>query len=48
MIDEHFIDCVKQGKQTIMPYADGLKTLEITLAANKSAETGKKVTLPLS
>ena len=29
----------------LSPYADGVKTLELTLAMNKSAETGKMVSL---
>lgn len=45
--DRHFIDCVKQGRETDVPYIEGVKTLEVTLAAVKSAEEGRPVRLPL-
>jgi myo-inositol 2-dehydrogenase / D-chiro-inositol 1-dehydrogenase len=45
--DEAFIKAVRTGnpKGILCPYGDALNTLEITLAANKSAETGKVVKL---
>jgi len=45
--NRHFLECVARGVETTVPYKEGLKTLEITLAAVKSAETGKVVKLPL-
>lgn len=45
--DRHFIECVKEGKETLIPYREGLKTLEVTLAAVKSAREGRPVRLPL-
>ena len=46
--DAAFVDAVATGNKTqiMCPYADGLKTIEITLAANKSIETGKPVSIP--
>lgn len=43
--DEAFIKAVQTGKRTLIKstYADALKTLRVTLAANKSAKTGKPV-----
>jgi len=45
--DEAFIKAVRSGTDSaiLCSYADALKTLEITLAANKSAEKGKAVKL---
>jgi len=45
--DKHFIECASKGIETAIPYIEGLKTLEITLAAVKSAETGKVIRLPM-
>ncbi|MBS7609656.1 Gfo/Idh/MocA family oxidoreductase [Candidatus Bathyarchaeota archaeon] len=45
--DKHFIQCVKDGNQTLVPYKEGLKTLEATLAAVKSAREGRPIRLPL-
>ncbi|MEM0024752.1 MAG: Gfo/Idh/MocA family oxidoreductase [Thermofilaceae archaeon] len=45
--DRHFIDCVKLGRETDVPYIEGVRTLEVTLAADKSAEEGRPVKLPL-
>jgi predicted dehydrogenase len=45
--DKHFIECVKRGTKTLVPYREGLKTLEVTLAAVKSAKEGKPIRLPL-
>jgi predicted dehydrogenase len=46
--DRHFIECVKAGRDTEVPYIEGVKALEITLAAVKSAEEGRVVRLPLA
>jgi myo-inositol 2-dehydrogenase/D-chiro-inositol 1-dehydrogenase len=45
--DRAFIKAVKTGKRAGIKstYADALKTLEVTLAANQSARSGKPVTL---
>ena len=45
--DQIFIDAVKSGdtSQIRSPYADSLKTLELTLAASRSFETGQAITL---
>jgi len=45
--DKHFIDCVQKGLKTAIPYSEGVKTLEVTLAAVESAKVGKEVKLPL-
>jgi hypothetical protein len=37
---------VANGKKTAIPYIEGLKSLEVTLAAVGSAKTGKGVKLP--
>jgi predicted dehydrogenase len=43
--DKAFVQAVKTGKRTGIrsTYADALKTLKVTLAANQSAKTGKTV-----
>ncbi len=43
--DAVFIDAVKSGdpSKIMSPYSDGLKTAEVTLAANESMRTGKAV-----
>lgn len=45
--DEAFIEAVRTGdvSKILSPYADAVKTHEVTIAANQSAETGKPVTL---
>jgi predicted dehydrogenase len=45
--DATFIEAVKSGKRAAIKsdYADALKTLRVTLAANQSAKSGKPVTL---
>lgn len=45
--DKIFVQAVKTGKRTGIrsTYADALKTLKVTLAANQSAKTGKVVKL---
>jgi len=47
--DNAFIDAVRLNDPTkiLCTYADGLKTMEVTIAANISMETGKAVKLPL-
>lgn len=48
-LSEHraFIDAVKTGNRSsiVCDYGDGVKTLKVTLAALKSMETGKPITL---
>ena len=43
--DEAFVKAVQSGKRTLIKstYADALKTLRVTLAANKSMKTGRPV-----
>ena len=45
--DEAFIEAVRNNdpSRILCPYSDGLKTMEVTLAANVSMETGKPVKL---
>jgi myo-inositol 2-dehydrogenase/D-chiro-inositol 1-dehydrogenase len=45
--DKAFVDAVKAKDQSLVmsSYADGVKTIEITLAANRSMETGEPVML---
>ena len=47
--DSAFIESVLTGNQNkiMSSYEDGLKTIEVTLAANESIKTGKSVRLPL-
>lgn len=42
-----FIDMIKNNKEPKVPIEEGLRALELTLAANKSARTGIPVKLPL-
>ncbi|MEM1606718.1 MAG: Gfo/Idh/MocA family oxidoreductase [Candidatus Bathyarchaeia archaeon] len=42
-----FIRAILEDKDTKTPIEEGAKTLEFTLAASKSAEIGKPITLPL-
>ena len=43
--DEAFVEAVRNNdpSRILCPYSEGLKTLEVTLAANHSMETGKPV-----
>ncbi|WP_135555898.1 Gfo/Idh/MocA family protein [Paenibacillus cymbidii] len=41
----HFIDCIHSGAQAIVTAEDGLKAVELSLAAIQSAETGLPVSL---
>jgi len=47
--DDAFIDAVRfnDPSRILCTYADGLKTMEVTIAANMSMETGKPVKIPL-
>jgi len=47
--DEAFIEAIRTGDRSLVltDYADGLKTCAVTLAANESARTGKKVKVKL-
>lgn len=44
-IDEVFVEAVRAGDQSLIPcsYEDGLRTADVTLAANESAQTGRPV-----
>ena len=48
-IDEAFIHAIRTGDRSVIrsDYYDALKTTEVTLAANKSAETGRPVAAKL-
>ncbi len=48
--DEAFIKAVRTGddKGILCSYGDGVKTLELTIAANRSMKTGEVVSLPLN
>ncbi len=47
--DEAFIEAIRTGNRSLVltDYFDGLKTTEVTLGANQSAKTGKKVKMKL-
>ncbi|MEM3045833.1 MAG: Gfo/Idh/MocA family oxidoreductase [Candidatus Bathyarchaeia archaeon] len=47
--DNAFIEAVRTGDPSKVQcsYADGVKTIEVTLAANRSMETGRPLKLPL-
>ncbi|MEM2930635.1 MAG: Gfo/Idh/MocA family oxidoreductase [Thermoproteota archaeon] len=47
--DEAFVDAVrlKDPSRILCPYSDGLKTLEVTLAANQSMSSGEPVKIPV-
>lgn len=42
---EHFYDCIETGRQPLTHGREAIRTLEVCLAANESARTGKVVTL---
>jgi len=46
--DNAFIDAIRLNdpSRILCPYSDGLKTIEVTLAANQSMNTGKPVKVP--
>ena len=41
----HFVECCKEGRQTIAPVADGVEVMKMLQAIYESAETGKEVYL---
>lgn len=41
----HFIDCIKEGKETIAPVSDGVQVMKMLNAVYESAKTGKEVYL---
>jgi predicted dehydrogenase len=49
-IDQAFVHAIRTGDRSVIrsDYFDALKTAEVTLGANKSAETGKPVNMKLS
>ena len=44
---DHFIDCIRNDKETEVSLADAMKTQAIVFAADKSAAEGHPVKLPL-
>jgi predicted dehydrogenase len=44
---DHFVGCIRGGKESHCSVADAVKTHEICLAADRAAATGKLVRLPL-
>lgn len=44
---DHFVECIRKGKESHVNLEDAVKTHEICLAAAVSAKTGKSVPLPL-
>jgi len=42
---EHFFDCIKEGREPITPLGDGIETLRICMAAFKSAQDQKMVSV---
>ncbi len=44
----HFVDCIRAGKESHVSVADAVKTHEICLASEMSAATRKPVSLPLT
>ena len=45
---QHFISCVREGKQPLVTGEDGRAVLELIYAAYHSAKTGAKVSLPFT
>ena len=43
---EHFLDCIRSGREPIVTAYDAVKAVEIAAAANESARTGRPVRLP--
>ncbi|MBO1913299.1 hypothetical protein J4G37_51875, partial [Microvirga sp. 3-52] len=41
----HFVECCREGKQTIAPVADGVQVMKMLNAVYESAATGKEVYL---
>ena len=44
---DHFVDCIRKGKESHCNVSDAVKTHEICIAADRSAARGKPVKLPL-
>jgi predicted dehydrogenase len=44
----HFVDCIREGKESHCNIADAVKTHEICLAAELSSSGGKPIALPLA
>ncbi|MCC6861174.1 MAG: Gfo/Idh/MocA family oxidoreductase [Bryobacterales bacterium] len=44
---DHLVDCIRSGRESHCNLADAARTHEICLAADRSAETGQPVKLPL-
>jgi predicted dehydrogenase len=44
----HFLDCIAEGRESHCNLEDAIRTHEICLAADRSAETGRPVKLPLA
>lgn len=42
---EHFFECLETGKEPLTHGREAIRTLEVVLAANESARTGKPITL---
>ncbi len=45
---EHFFNCIMEDNKPLVDGEDGRRSLEVSLAAERSLESGKKVELPLS
>ena len=43
---EHFVDCILRDQAPSVTGADGLKALEMVVAANESVRLGRPVELP--
>jgi predicted dehydrogenase len=45
---DHFVDCIRERKKTMVDLDDAIQTFEIIEAADRSAQSGgKPVKLPL-
>jgi len=45
---QHYVDCLSSGREPITGGREGRGAVEIATAINRSADTGRKVSLPLS
>jgi UDP-N-acetylglucosamine 3-dehydrogenase len=45
---QHFIDCCETGATPMVTPEDGMKAVEVSMAALESIRTGRPVTLPLA
>lgn len=43
---KHFVDCLRSGKETLVPLEEGLKSLRVALAAKESMEKNQVVEIP--